>query len=154
MLSTVVETAMHAHVDAPDLKNLVVAVGADYVVVAKEEDLVSRVERILQGRRLQAVLSALDNPVLEHLLGMVSPGGTLIEAGDLPTLYPQSQFPNDVTLIRCQPEAMSMRLRETGWILLSIPICHCATTTTRRRDVCWRLSVPSSRASPRPSKKR
>lgn len=94
--------------DNPPLKQTIAAAGADCVIVNKGEDLMSRVERFLEGRRLRAILSESGDPILEQLHRLICSGGTIVEAGNQPSMHSrQTTLPAEITFLHCQPEAIT-----------------------------------------------
>jgi NADPH:quinone reductase-like Zn-dependent oxidoreductase len=66
--------------------------GAHYVIATEEEDLVSRVQEITQGKGARVVFDPIGGPMFEALLKCMSRGGILLEYGALstePTPFPQ-----------------------------------------------------------------
>jgi NADPH:quinone reductase-like Zn-dependent oxidoreductase len=72
-------------------KNLLLAAGADHVIVTDEEDLAARVKEITDGKGARIVFDPIGGPGLEALAQATAPGGTIFEYGALstePTPYP------------------------------------------------------------------
>jgi NADPH:quinone reductase-like Zn-dependent oxidoreductase len=97
----------------PPLKQAIAAADADCVLVNRGEDLMSRVERFLEGRRSRAVLSESGDPVLERLHRPISSGDMIVETGNQPSMYShQTTLPAEITLVHCQPEAITENARK------------------------------------------
>ncbi len=77
--------------------------GADYVVVTEEEDMVARVQSITGGKGARLAFDPVAGPFVEKLAACAAPGGMLIEYGLL------SMQPTPFPLATAMRRALSMR---------------------------------------------
>ena len=68
--------------------------GADHVIVTSEEDIEERIKEITNGKGVRIVFNALTGSILETLVNVTQPGGTIFQYGgiggqDTPLPYPR-----------------------------------------------------------------
>jgi NADPH:quinone reductase-like Zn-dependent oxidoreductase len=67
----------------PDKKDEMLSLGADHVIVTKEEDYESRIKEITSGKGVRITFDPVGGPFLEQLAAAAAPGGIIIEYGRL-----------------------------------------------------------------------
>ena len=72
-------TTTRSREKAKTLKDL----GADYVIVTTEEDLTERVREITDGKGVSIVFNGITGKVLNDLVGVTQPGGTIFQYGGI-----------------------------------------------------------------------
>ena len=57
--------------------------GADYVIVTSEEDISDRINEITKGKGVRIVFNALTGSIMETLVNVTQPGGTIFQYGGI-----------------------------------------------------------------------
>ena len=69
--------------------------GADHVIVTSEEDIEERIKEITEGKGVRIVFNALTGSIMETLVSVTQPGGTIFQYGGIggkDTLLPYPQL--------------------------------------------------------------
>ncbi|MGL5796540.1 MAG: zinc-binding dehydrogenase, partial [Waterburya sp.] len=84
-------TTTRSRKKAEKLKDL----GADYVIVTTEENLIERVREITDGKGVRIVFNALTGSIIDDLVKATQPSGTIFQYGGIggkETLLPYTQL--------------------------------------------------------------